>query len=49
MEAPRPQENINLIIENDNKKYNLLITNSLNTLIINISVDGDKSIIKKEY
>ncbi len=47
MEAPKPQESINLTIEDEKKKYNLNITNSSNSLVINISEEGD--LLKKEY
>ena len=47
MEAPKPQESINLTIEDEKKKYNLNITNSSNALVINISEEGD--LFKKEY
>ena len=47
MEAPKPQESINLTIEDEKKKYNLIVSNSSNSLVINISEQGD--LLKKEY
>ena len=47
MEVPKPQESINLTIENENKKYKLNVSNSSNSLVINILEEGD--LIKKEY
>ena len=47
MEAPKPQEYINLTFEDEKKIYKLNITNSSNALVINISEEGD--LLKKEY
>ena len=49
MEPPKPQESINLVIENENKKYNLSIINSSNTLIINLNVCTEDNLFKKEF
>lgn len=47
MEAPTPKEKLNILIENENKKYDLSITDTLSTLSININEKD--SLIKKEY
>ena len=47
MEAPKPKESINLTIEEEKKKYNLIVYNSSSTLVITISEGGD--LLKKEY
>ena len=47
MEAPKPQETISLELENESKKYTLKITNTSNSLLINISENGN--ILNKEY
>ena len=47
MEAPKPKESINLTIEEEKKKYNLIVYNSSSTLVITISEEGD--LLKKEY
>jgi len=47
MEAPKPKESINLTIEDEKKKYNLIVSNSSSALVITISEKGD--LLKKEY
>jgi len=47
MEAPKPRERINFELENEKKKYNLTIENASNSLLINISENGN--IFNKEY
>ena len=47
MEAPSPKESINLTIEEEKKKYNLIVSNSSSALLITISDEGD--LLKKEY
>jgi len=47
MEAPKPQETISLELENESKKYTLKIINTSNSLLINISENGN--ILNKEY
>ena len=49
MEPPKPQESIDLTLENENKKYNLSIINSSNSLIININVCTEDNLFKKEF
>ena len=49
MEPPKPQESIYLTLENENKKYNLSIINSSNSLIININVCTEDNLFKKEF
>ena len=40
MEAPNPKETINLTIEDEKKKYNLIVSNSSKALVITISEEG---------
>ena len=46
MEAPKPQESVKLTSENENKKYNLNVSKSSNSLVINILEEGD--LLKKD-